>query len=293
MIALAQRGTAFGFRFESDLPLPVGQSRGTRPKRSLWVRRGEAISKYPADRRLAGVGSFSEVEGLVSPARRTVWISRTGQHPGALWGTVMGLALPHLLGASGAAVLHASCASKDGIAVAFLGPQRAGKSTVAAALLTQGWRLLADDAVVLSVGGARIRVAPSFPAIRLWAPQAFRLAAELALERVPIHPGIDKDWVLLGEREWHYEGNPNLACLCLLAGAQSDSLRGSDKVLALLRATYDSETRSQARWRQCFELAHLVASSVPILSLRLPSKLSPDFRLASAVTRQLQVAGVL
>lgn len=259
----------------------------------MRVRRGQAASKYPGDRRLIGVGSHSEVEGLVSPARRTVWIRRTGQHPGALWGTVMGVALPHLLGARGATVLHASCASKDGIAVAFVGPQRAGKSSVAAALLTQGWRLLADDAVVVSVDGARVRVEPSFPAVRLWAPLAAQLAAALGLERVPVHPGIEKDWVLLGEREWRCEGKVDLTCLCLLEDARSDQLAGAKRVLALLGATYDPGFRSPARWQRCFEVAHAVASSVPILPLRLPSQLRPDLRLADAVTRQLHAAGVL
>ena len=290
---LPQSGTAFGSRVESDLPLPLGRSSVKRPRGSLWIRRGQPERVYPSDRRLSRLGAGSEVTGLVSPRRRTVWVERTGRYPGALWGTVMGLSLPHLLSARGSVVLHASCAIKDGTTVAFLGRQRTGKSSIAAALLTDGWRLVSDDSLIASVSDGRVRAAPSFPALRLWTPLATSLASALSLDQAPIHPAIDRHWVFLGERHWSDKVRVDLNCLCVLDDGRPTQLRGPETTLAVLASAYDPEPglqRDRPRW---FDSARRLASSVPVLRLSAPREFSPDFRIARGVTRQLRTAGVL
>src|SRR5205085_1899055 len=97
LVALPQRGTAFGSRVESDLPLPLGRSCERGVRKSLWVRRGRPERLYPSDRRLTRIGAGSEVTGVLSAMRGTVWVECAGEHPGALWAAVMGLSLPHLL----------------------------------------------------------------------------------------------------------------------------------------------------------------------------------------------------
>jgi hypothetical protein len=65
--------------------------------------------------------------------------------------------------------LHASCVEIDGRAIAFAGPPAAGKSTLAAAFVKAGYRLLADDVTVVDVtapGGPA--VVPSLPGLKLW-----------------------------------------------------------------------------------------------------------------------------
>jgi hypothetical protein len=292
-MALAHRGAAFGSRVASDLPLPLGRGGGKTLCEPLWVRRGRADRLYPGDRRLKRLGGPSEVVGMVSPRRRTVWIERPGPHPGAMWGAVMGISLPHLLSAGGSLVLHASCATRDGRAVAFLGPQRAGKSTITAALLTEGWRVAADDALVVRVTEGSIRVQPSFPAMRLWAPVAASLASALALERAPIHPAVDKEWVFLNEQQWSDHPEVQLACLCVLDDGRLPQLRGADRMRAVLAATYDPEARSPGRWRKWFHSASQLASSLPILRMSVPPDYRPDFRFGGGITRQLEAANVL
>jgi hypothetical protein len=292
-VSLPRRGTAFGNQVESELPLPLGPSPEGRAERPLWVRCGEPDRLYPSDRRLTRIGVPGEVTGVVSPRRRTVWVERAGSHPGALWGAVMGLSLPHLLCARGSVVLHASCAVRDGTAVAFLGRQRAGKSSIVAALLTEGWRLVADDSLVLTLAGDRVRAAPSFPALRLWTPLATALASALGLEKAAVHPAVDKQWVFLGQHLWSDRPAVELACLCILEGGDTVRIRGHETMLALLGAVYGPEPELKRNWRRWFDSARNLASSVPVLRLAAPAAFRPDFRFSTDITRQLRAARVL
>lgn len=89
-------------------------------------------------------------------------------------GTVFGV----LCHQRGALPLHASCLAFGERAVAFAGPSRAGKSTLAAALMERGHRLLSDDVTVLRFpGGGAPLVEPGFPRQKLWADalEAFSL----------------------------------------------------------------------------------------------------------------------
>jgi hypothetical protein len=292
-MALAQRGAAFGSSVASDLPLPLGRGGGKSLCEPLWVRRGRADGLLSGDRRLRRLGGPSGVVGMVSPRRRTVWIERAGPHPGAMWGAVMGISLPHLLSAAGSMVLRASCAAKDDRAVAFLGPRRAGKSSITAALLTEGWRVMADDALLVRASGGSVHAQPSFPAMRLWAPLAVSMASTLGLERAPIHPAADKEWVFLNEQQWSDRAEVQLACLCVLDDGRLAQLRGTDPMRAILAATYDPEPRSPERRRRWFRSASQLASSLPVLRMSVPADYRPDFRFGGGITRQLQAAKVL
>lgn len=82
-----------------------------------------------------------------------------------LLGGVFGL----LCHSRGLVPLHAGCVEINGRAVAFAGGSGVGKSTLTAAFLRGGYRVLADDVTVVDVaapGGPR--VLPSFPRIKLW-----------------------------------------------------------------------------------------------------------------------------
>jgi hypothetical protein len=230
---------------------------------------------------------------VVSPTRATVWVDTVGNHPGALWGAVMGISLPHLISSRGSVVLHASCVERDGAAVALMGQQKAGKSSVAAALLTQGWRLVADDALVVSVAGGRVRAAPSFPALRLWTPLAASLASALGLEQAPIHPSIDKQWIFLDERHWSRRAALDLACLCILGDGRPARMRGLDTMRAVLGGTLDPAPELGRHWRRWFVSARRVASAIPVLRISAPDDFKPDFRFGTGVARELRAAGVL
>ncbi|WP_293098695.1 hypothetical protein [Moorena sp. SIOASIH] len=81
----------------------------------------------------------------------------------ALVGTVMAI----LLYQRGLLVLHASVVNINGGAVVFLGNSGEGKSSIAAALHTQGYRIITDDVAPVTLNQGTAKVAPSFPQIKL------------------------------------------------------------------------------------------------------------------------------
>jgi hypothetical protein len=77
-------------------------------------------------------------------------------------------------------VIHAAVVEKEGAAVILPAPPGSGKSTLCAALVTRGWRLLSDELTLVRLDDGRIDPLPrpvslkngSIEVIRAWAPQA-------------------------------------------------------------------------------------------------------------------------
>jgi hypothetical protein len=81
-----------------------------------------------------------------------------------LIGPILGLVL-HL---RGTVMLHASVVRIGDVAVAFVGPQGAGKSTTAACFALAGYSVLTDDVAAISEDETIFKVIPAYPRIRLW-----------------------------------------------------------------------------------------------------------------------------
>jgi len=75
--------------------------------------------------------------------------------------------VPLVMGCNGDLVLHASAVVIDGRAIAFLGPTRRGKSTLAAAFAKAGYPFLTDDGLILDQDDEDYLVRPRAPALRL------------------------------------------------------------------------------------------------------------------------------
>jgi hypothetical protein len=78
--------------------------------------------------------------------------------------------LAWILRLSGRICLHASVVARDGRAMAFVAPTGYGKSTLAAAMIEQGYAGMTDDAAALSRHGDGYIVHPGFPQMGLRAP---------------------------------------------------------------------------------------------------------------------------
>ncbi len=76
-------------------------------------------------------------------------------------------AVPHALTHIGKYVLHAAALSKGGKGVLLLGASGAGKSSLCAHLIKNGWQALGDDAVGLAVEGNTCVMHPAYPGLRL------------------------------------------------------------------------------------------------------------------------------
>jgi hypothetical protein len=80
---------------------------------------------------------------------------------------LLGPILGFVLRLRGLTTLHASAVCVGGIAIAFLGPPGAGKSTTAAALAKRGCPVLTDDIVALT-DDDDLLIQPAHPQIYLW-----------------------------------------------------------------------------------------------------------------------------
>jgi hypothetical protein len=93
----------------------------------------------------------------------------------------LGHVLPLAINLGGREVLHASAICRSGQAIAFAAKSGTGKSSLATALVQNGFPLVSDDALLLSVRGDRIYAQPSMPELRLWRGSAVRFFKD--------HPG--------------------------------------------------------------------------------------------------------
>ena len=154
-----------------------------------------------------------------------------------LLGTVFGLACYR----RGLLPLHACCIRIGEAAVAVAGVSGIGKSTLAAALMRQGFSVLADDVTVidpLATGGSQVR--PSFPRVRLWSDAMRRLGiSPNGLERTRLQ--LDKYHLPLGD-SFHAAPLPLRAVFHLEPGfgsvAAPRRLVGSEAMVRLSRDLY-------------------------------------------------------
>lgn len=104
---------------------------------------------------------------LVRRGREIIVDPAAGVEEGVLALSILGPAMAVLLHQRRLLVLHASAVAVDGTAVAFLGKEGWGKSTLAAALYHRGHSVVADDVTAVNVDGNVPIVYPGFPQLKL------------------------------------------------------------------------------------------------------------------------------
>lgn len=199
------RYAAYGLIVSSEIPLPeLTQDPGTHGAGTgeVVIRPGPVLHR-PAELDAAGFGFRASADEachvldkvgafLVRGGREIIVDAAPGVEDRVLRLSILGPALGLLLHQRGLLVLHASVVARDGAAVAFLGNNGWGKSTIAAALHSRGYDLVADDVAAIAVeheGGPT--VVPGFPQVKLW-PEAASLLGETP-DRLPqLHPAFDK-----------------------------------------------------------------------------------------------------
>ncbi|WP_420455875.1 hypothetical protein [Rubrivirga sp.] len=148
----------YGLRIQTDVPL------GVLP---LALGDSDVVVRYGPARRLASAsprpGCFEVRPGLACFATLggTVVVARGGteivveddpnEDSAAVASLVLGQVFAAILHQRRVLTLHASAVAIDGSAIAFVGDQGAGKTTMASALCQRGDRLVSDD--VLAVRG--------------------------------------------------------------------------------------------------------------------------------------------
>jgi len=184
-----------------------------------------------------------------------------------LLGPVMGFVL--LL--RGFISLHACAIAIGEHAVAIVGPAGSGKSTTAAAFAEQGYRILAEDVVMLRDLGAEFLVQPAYPSIRLWPASVEALYG--AADKLPkLTPTWDKCYLDLTQNKYQFQHNPlPLAAVFILAERVNDTaapfiedLTPAEGLMSLIANTYATYLMDKEMRAREFEILQRVLNSVPI-----------------------------
>jgi hypothetical protein len=174
-----QRYTAYQLLIESELPLPelepAAHSNGPadvtirwggverkRPGSAsgedhIWATANEVMFCFP------GSAAF-----MISQGREIIIERLAGATDADIRAVLTGSVMAVLLHQRGYLILHASCVSKDGYAIAFAADSGTGKSTLAAAFDSRGYCLVADDIVAIDMENATgPRIFPGFFQMKL------------------------------------------------------------------------------------------------------------------------------
>ena len=162
-----------------------------------------------------------------------------------LSGTVLALWLER----RGIPVFHASAVVVDSRAIAFLGTNGAGKSSLAAAFMKRGYSMLTDDALAVDHSRCgRVMARPGYSQMRLWPDQAeYFVGHSEDLELV--HPDATKRYVPVGpEKLGSFCDVPRpLGCLYIAARRDAEDsgknveitpLSSTEAVIELVRYSF-------------------------------------------------------
>ncbi|MBX6364828.1 MAG: hypothetical protein IRZ00_13240 [Gemmatimonadetes bacterium] len=211
-----------------------------------------------------------------------VWHAVPGASRGLARAAVMGPVLAAALHLRGVHCLHGSAVALGAEGLAFLAPKGFGKSTLAAALVRAGARLLSDDTVAVELGADGI-VWPGGQRVRLWRDAARRLA-DRSVRPVPVATG---KYEVTCAGPARAEG-VRLAAIYVLepVGGAADVARhrlpASAALVALLRHAKLAHLLGVCESRTLLDRSLALARRVPVYELALPRGYG---RLADVVAR--------
>jgi hypothetical protein len=186
------------------------------------------------------------------------------------------LALSFALVKCGLEPLHGTAMAVDGKAAVFLGDCGLGKSTLAAAFLQAGCRLLTDELLVLRRVSAALLAHPGSPRIKLFPEMASKFLGDDAIG-VPMNPYTHK--LIVPLKEWQVCNHAlpvgaiyTLAPASEVPGAEIDiaAMNQREAFLTLLASTFNRTILDGTRLRRQFEITQALANTVPVKKLSYP-----------------------
>ncbi len=209
--------SAYGLRVRTTIPLNIPELPGE-SSYDIDVLEGDPVlfeeslqhltlnSDWAQAHRLPGRWLYARIENLfdflVSPDGSQVFYRPLGEFSTASFEAyLLGILMRTVLIKRGIHSLHASSVVVDGRAVAFLGSNGFGKSSLAACFVSEGYPLLTDDVLRLDEDGGRVWAYPG-PACLKLLPDARRWL-DRSTTGVPMDPGADK---------WLFPLTANLKC---------------------------------------------------------------------------------
>jgi hypothetical protein len=194
--------------------------------------------------------------------------------------------VPLLLSAWGKLVLHASgVAGPDGT-LAFIGVAGAGKSTMAASFLADGYKVLTDDCLIIEPDNASFTVRANYPGLRLWPDTAAAVLGEGLATSDVAHYTRKRRVVAAQEQP---EVVP-LRRLYLLAEPEPDSaaiaietLPPAEAFIELVKYTFRLDVSDRKKLAEEFGPFSRLVSSGYVKRLRYPRDLSTLSQVKDAI----------
>jgi hypothetical protein len=209
---------------------------------------------------------------------------------------LLGHVLSFALVTQGYEPLHATTVVVDDRAVAFLGHGGDGKSTLAAAFLHAGHRILTDDLLLIGEVDGTLCGFPGPPRIKLFPHIARRFLPRLA-PGVPVYPEAEKLILPLAPDQQYCQPAP-LHGFFRLDGPGQDvpgvglvSLSGAQSLLELVRSTFNMRIGGRDRLRRQFLTVREWTARVPVWRLGYPRTLEMLEPVRLAIVMDLQSAG--
>lgn len=222
-------------------------------------------------------------EFLISPdGRQIAGRPLPGATPEAFHTYLLGQVLSHSLIKLGFEPLHATVVDVEGQAVGFLGDTGRGKSTLAAAFLSAGARLLTDDLLVLREDGGDFLACPGAPRLKLFPEVAETTRLSARAGATPMNPLTSKLMIPLGSEAYGSHPMPLRGLYVLGAPGVSGGSGGVTirrlplrrAFLALVRNTYNRDVLRTDRVARQMALNTRLATTVPVKLLSFPRRLS-------------------
>jgi hypothetical protein len=227
-------------------------------------------------------------EFLVAADGRRITCRRLDQSPSeSLQVYMLGQALSFALVRQRFEPLHATVVVADDQAVAFLGDNAFGKSSLAACFLQAGARLLTDDLLVLHESSDRVVAYPGPPRIKLFPKMARRFLGDVA---TGVHMNEHTDKLVLPLDEHRRWDNPirlnaiySLAAprdACRKPGVTIDPLSPREAFVELVKGTFNRRLVSPRRLRDQFSFVARLTELISVKKLTYPRAVDrlPDVR---------------
>ncbi|MEL6927310.1 MAG: hypothetical protein AAFO95_01590 [Cyanobacteria bacterium J06600_6] len=194
---------AYGLGINSEIEIPEFITRDCPPDITLTIDRDTSIADHIPEAAIeqAWAMHVSRDKGLVyvqdtglyiiTDGNKIVFIPASGVTQEMVGFYAVGTVMSILLYQRKFLVLHGSVLNVEGEAVIFLGNSGDGKSTIAAALHSAGYKLINDDVAPVTLGEQPASLQPGFPQIKMSLETSQALGYDF--ESLPmIHPRSDK-----------------------------------------------------------------------------------------------------
>lgn len=307
----ARCSSLYGVRVASAWPLPDEVAPLVAGPADISIHAGvpaalraevdQALAARPADggwyvqRALAGGGTYLSWTGLfefvVAQDGASVYAHPlAGAGDEAFHTYLLNQVLSFALLCRGVEPLHSTAVVVDGRAVAFLGDCGYGKSSLGAAFVRAGHRLLTDDLLVLDEGPRGWFGHPGPGRMKLFPEMADHFFGPGA-PRVPMNGGTPKAVLRIPEASMQRTpaGVAGLVFLRAAEGGERDvrlaRVTPREAFIGLTTNTFNDLVRGPERLRQHLRWASRVSGAVPVWRLSYPRDLAVVPRVVERVAR--------